>query len=92
MSGTIRKSPARQRAEVKLKIHEIVHKAEMSCMYPPAITHPPFPENCSSYQFGPNLDMSRQQTSVYEAGVGKPTHNTSLDTPSHLDSMHYNQL
>ncbi|MES1922383.1 hypothetical protein MHBO_003891 [Bonamia ostreae] len=92
MVGTIRKLPARQRAEVKFKIHEVVHKAEMSCMYPPAITQPPFPQTCSSYPFGPTLDMPRQQNAMYEAVVGKPTHSASLATSSDVDSVHYSQL
>lgn len=47
MASTIRKLPARKRADVRFQIHNIVHQAEMECLYPP--TPPPTRLPTTSY-------------------------------------------
>lgn len=59
MADTIKKLPARKRAEVKFQIHSIVHKAEMQCCFPPQTT--PFDMQSTSER--PNLISTRLMTS-----------------------------
>ena len=59
MAGTIRKLPAHERAEVKFKIHSIVHEAEMQCCFPAMMT----PFDMQSTNERPNLTSTRLLTS-----------------------------
>ena len=59
MAGTISKLPARKQAEVKFKIHSIVHEAEMQCCFPQVMT----PLDMQSISERPNLTSTRLMTS-----------------------------
>ncbi|KAK3779418.1 hypothetical protein RRG08_015819 [Elysia crispata] len=60
MAGTIRKLPARARAEVKFKIHSIVHEAEMQCWFPKMTTQ----FDMQSMSERANLTSTRLMTSA----------------------------
>ena len=59
MAASIRKLAASKRAEVKFKIHSIVHEAEMQCCFPQMMT----PFDMQSMTERPNSTATRWMTS-----------------------------